>query len=124
MLKKLEDLQKKLDGEKKELLDLEEDFKKQSMMLSLDAQEDKKRELDKKKRYVKYIFEEYSQQMKDAEFEAAQQFMKEIKESVRRIAEKEGYIMVFEKRTPGLIVYDDKIDITDAVAREHDAQKR
>jgi len=46
--KKFDDMQQKLNDERTALAKLEEDFKKQTMMLSLDAQEDKKRELEKK----------------------------------------------------------------------------
>jgi len=119
----LDSLQKKLDKERELLGQIEEEFKKQSMMLSLDAKEDKQRELKKKQRYVKYIYEDFSEQMKEAELEAARKFGKELKEVVRQIAQKEGFLLVFEKGTPGLVVYDDVIDITDMVTKAYDQVK-
>lgn len=117
---KFEDMQKKLDEEKNVLLKLEEDFKKQSMMLTLDAQEDKKRDLEKKRRYYKYLYEDYTQQMKDAEMDATKRVGKELEKIVQKIAEKDGYTLILERRTVGLIFYDDTIDITDQVAKAYD----
>lgn len=120
MKKKFEDLQKKLDDERTALSKLEEDFKKQSMMLSLDAQEDKKRELEKKRRYYKYLYEEYTQEMKDAEMEAIRKIMKELEKVVEKIGDQEGYTVILEKRTLGLVYYNKSVDITDRVVEAYD----
>jgi outer membrane protein len=117
---KFEAMQKKLDEEKNALLKLEQDFKKQSMMLSLDAQEDKKRELEKKRRYYKYLYEDFTQDMKDAEMEATKSVGKELEKVVQKIAEKDAYTLILERRTVGLIFYDDAIDITDQVTKAYD----
>lgn len=120
---KFDALQKKLDDERNALVKLEEDFKKQSMMLSLDAQEDKKRELDKKRRYYKYLYEELTLEMKDLEQEATGDVGKELEKVVKKIAEKEGYTLILEKRTLGLIFFSTTIDVTDRVVDAYDATK-
>jgi outer membrane protein len=121
--KKFDGLQQKLDDERNSLIKLEDDFKKQSMMLSLDAQEDKKRELEKKRRYYKYIYEDLSQEMKDTEAETTSEIGKQLEKIVQKLAEKEGYTLILEKRTLGLIYYSDVIDITDRVVEAYDAAK-
>lgn len=123
LVKELDSLQQKLDKERESLRQIEDEFKKQNMMLSLDAKEDKQRELKKKQRYVKYIYEDFSEQMKEAELEAARKFGQELKELVRKIAQQENLLLVFEKGTPGLIVYDDVVDITDKVTKAYDQSK-
>lgn len=120
MKQKFEDLQKKLDEERAAVSRLEDDFKKQSMMLSLDAQEDKKRELEKKRRYYKYLYEEYTQEMKDSEMEAIRKIMKELEKVVEKIGEQEGYTVILEKRTLGLVYYNKTVDITDRVVEAYD----
>jgi len=120
---KFETLQKKLDEEKRKLLKIEEEFQKQSMMLSLDAQEDKQKELEKKRRYYKYLYEDLAQEMKDAEIEATKKVGKELEKIVTEIGKKEGYILILERRTVGLIYYDDSIDITDQVTKLYDKMK-
>lgn len=122
--KKFENLQRRLDEEKRKLLNIEEEFKKQSMMLSLDAQEDKKRELEKKRRYYKYLYEDLSQEMKDAEIEATKKVGKELEKVVTEIGKREGYIFILERRTVGLIYYDDSIDITNQVTQAYDKMKQ
>ena len=121
--KKFDAMQQKLDDERNSMIKLEDDFKKQSMMLSLDAQEDKKRELEKKRRYYKYIFEDLSQEMKEAESEATGEIGKELEKIVKKIAEKDGYTLILEKRTLGLIYFSEVIDITDRVVEAYDASK-
>ena len=122
--KKFDALQKKLSEEKRKMLKLEEEFKKQSMMLSLDAQEDKKRALDKQRRYYKYFYEDLSQEMKGAEIEATKKVGKELEKVVEEIGKREGYIIILEKRTVGLIYYDDSIDITNQVTQAYDKMKQ
>jgi outer membrane protein len=118
--KKLEGLQKKLDDERNAVAKLEEDFKKQSMMLSLDAQEDKRRELEKKRRYYKYLYDEFSQEMKETETESIKKVMEELQKVVAKIGQKQGYTLIVEKRTPGLIYFNKATDITDQVIEAYD----
>jgi len=120
--KKFDDMQQKLNDERNALAKLEDEFKKQSMMLSLDAQEDKKRELDKKQRQFKFMYDEYSQDMKDTEMEAIKKVMKELEKIVEKIGEKEGYTIIFERRTLGLLYFNNTIDLTDRVTEAYDKQ--
>ena len=120
MRAKFEELQKKLDDERNILAKMEEDFKKQSMMLSLDAQEDKKRELERKRLYYKYLHDDFTQQMQESEVQAIQRIMRELEKVVEKLAEKEGYTLILERRTMGLIYYSKTVDITDRVVEAYD----
>ncbi|MBW1730829.1 MAG: OmpH family outer membrane protein [Deltaproteobacteria bacterium] len=121
--RKFENLKKKLDAEKKEVMKLEEELKKQSLMLSLDAKEDKRRELERKKRYYKYLYNEFSQEMKEAEQDAKRMVGKEIEKIVEKIGKTQGYTIILERRTLGLVYYKDSIDITDQVVAAYDKMK-
>ena len=121
--KKFDEMQQKLDQERDALAKLEDEFKKQSAMLSLDAQEDKKKELEKKRRYYKFLYDEYTQEMKDTEVEAIKKIMQELEKIVAKMAEKEGYTLILEKRVLGLIYYNEAIDITDRVTEAYDKSK-
>ena len=116
-------LQKKLDDEKNEVVKMEEELKKQGMMLSLDAKEDKLKQLTKKKRYYKYLAEEFTQEMKEAEIAATNKFGKEIEKVVTKIGEREAYTLILGKRTVGLVYYNNAIDITDEVIKAYDQKK-
>jgi outer membrane protein len=118
--KKFESLQKKLDNEKAELTKLEEEFKKQSLMLSLDAKEDKQKELERKQRYYKYLYADYTEEMKDAELDARKKVGKEVGKIVGKIGKADGYVLIFESQAPGLIYWDDALDITEKVVQAYD----
>lgn len=114
-------LQKKLDAERAQISKIEEELQKQSMMLSLDAKEDKEMELGKKSRHYKYMYEEVTQEMKNAEYEATKSVGKEIEKIVEKIGQTDGYSLILEQGTMGLIYYNDAMDITDRVTKAYDA---
>lgn len=121
---KFEALQKKLDKERDELMKLEEELKKQSMMLSLDAKEDRQRELAKKRRHFKYLYDEYTQEMKEEELALTNKVGKEIDQIVDKIGEKEGYTIILERKGIGLLYVDRAIDITQKVIQIYDQEKQ
>ena len=120
--KKFDDMQQKLNAERDALSKLDEEFKKQSMMLSLDAQEDKKRDFEKKQRQFKFMYDEYSQEMKETEMEAIKKVMKELEKVVEEMGKKEGYTIILERRTLGLLYFNNTIDLTDRVTEAYDKQ--
>ena len=122
--KKVKAMQQKLDAEKNALIKMEEDFKKQSMMLSLDAQTGKQVELEKKRRYYKYLYEDFSIEMKNIEKNAKAKIGKELNDILKKIADDQGFSIIFERRTLGLLFYDDSIDITDLVVKTYDGMKK
>ena len=121
--KRFNALQVKLDGERAQIAKIEEELRKQSMMLSLDAKEDKEMELGKRTRHYKYMYGEVTQEMKDAEFEATRKVGKAIEKIVEKMAQKEGYTIILEAGTMGLVYYDDAIDITSQITEGYDKIK-
>ncbi len=121
---KFEALEKKLEDERRALLKLEEDFQRQSMMLSLDAQDDKRSELEKKRRYYRYLHEDLTEQMKDAEREATRRILTELEDVVNSIARQEGFTMILERNSPGMIYVNDSINITGRVIQAYDRAKQ
>jgi len=117
-------LQMKLDGERAQIAKIEEELRKQSMMLSLDAKEDKEMELGKRTRHYKYMYGEVTQEMKDAEFEATRKVGKEIEKVVEKMSKKEGYTIILEAGTMGLVYSDDAIDITKQVTEAYDKMQK
>jgi outer membrane protein len=61
--------------------------------------------------------------MKDTEVEAIKKVMQELEKIVAKMAEKEGYTLILEKRVLGLIYYNEAIDITDRVTEAYDKSK-
>jgi outer membrane protein len=117
-------MKKKLDEEVKDLQKLEEEFKKQSLMLSLDAQGIKKREVEGKKRYIQFLRNDFSQEMKETDLENSRKILKELEKIVGKIAKDEGYTLIFERKGVGLIYAAEAIDITDKVIKAYDRLKQ
>jgi len=118
---KFNTLQTKLDAERAQISKIEEELQKQSMMLSLDAKEGKEMELGKKTRHYKYMYEEVTQEMKNAEYEATKKVGQEIEKIVEKMGQTEGYSIILEEGTTGLIYYNNAMDITDRVTKAYDA---
>jgi outer membrane protein len=118
--KKFDEMQQKLNDERNSLTKLDEELKKQSMMLSLDAQEDKKRELDKKQRQFKFMYDEFTQEMKETEVDAIKKVMKDLEKIVEDMGKKEGYTIILERRTLGLLFFNAAVDLTDRVTEAYD----
>jgi outer membrane protein len=56
--------------------------------------------------------------------ETINRIMKELQAIVKEIGDKEGYILILEKRTLGLVYYNEAIDITDRVIKAYDNAKK
>ncbi len=118
--KEVEGMQKTLTDEQNALRKLQEDFEKQSMMLSLDAQEDKRMEYDSKLRYFNYLYEDTQARVKQLQESATARLYNELIGVVREIGLREGYTIILSKRGTGLLYNDGTIDITAEVISAYD----
>jgi len=80
--------------------------------------------LEKKKRHYKYLVEEFTREMKDAELEATRRVGKEVEKVVMEIGKREGYLMIIERRMAGLLYFDDTHDITEEVIKAYDQMEQ
>ncbi len=122
--KKYQSMKDKLDAEVKALQKIEVEFKKQSLMLSLDAQGGKRRELESKKRYIQFLRNDFTQQMKESDMENSQKIVKELEKIVAKIAKDSKYTLIFNKQVSGLIYVHPTFDITDQVVKAYDLLKQ
>jgi len=118
--KELEGMQKRLADEESALRQLQEDYQKQSMMLSLDAQEDKKREFESKSRHYKYLAEDFQATVQTLEAAVTNRLLNELSGVVREIGLKDGYTIILQKRGAGLLYNDGAVDITAEVISAYD----
>ena len=121
---KFESLKKKIKKEQDILRKAEEEWGKQSSILSAEARETKRRELEKKRMNYKHVAEDYASQLRSAELEVQKEVGKDLDKIVKDIGDKRGYTLILEKRTIGLVYYTDGLDITDEVIKAYDALKR
>lgn len=118
--KEIEEMQKRINDEGAELQKLREDYEKQSMMLSLDAQEDKKREFDSKARHYAYLREDFEATVNQLRAAATTRLYNELIGVVREIGLKGGYTLIMQKTGTGLLYNDGAVDITAEVISAYD----
>lgn len=121
---KKDGMQKRIDQKQSELLKLKDELEKQGMMLSMDAKEDKQKDFERKSREFKFLYEDLSDEMKKAEAEARNKILGELEEVVADIGNKEGFVLIFERRTSGIMFLDKAIDITDEAIKAYDKTKQ
>jgi outer membrane protein len=117
-------LQKKFDAKQNELLKLQEDLKKQSMMLSMDAKAGKEKEYERKRRELRYTYEDLMNEMRKADADAKKRMFKELQKVINDIGQKGKYLFILERRAGGIMYYGKIIDITDEVIKAYDLTKK
>jgi outer membrane protein len=116
-------LQKQLDGKQKELVELGKELEKQSMMLSMDAQEDRKRVIERKTRELEYFFKDLNEEMKKAQDKEQERIFEELAHIIAHIGSEENYTLIIEDRAGAVLYRKNTINITDKVIKAYDQTK-
>jgi outer membrane protein len=114
--------QQLIDSDEEEIRQLEEDMKKQSAVLSADAQKEKQETLQRK--YLSYQKRagELTKEVQDRRTEVLKDFNRKLVQAVQHVAERGGYAMVLDKEAEGGVVLFAKepMNLTDQVVKELD----
>ena len=112
----------KADFEKKgeEIEKLRKEIDRDSLVLDKEARNDREREIRIKINDLKTLQKKYTQEFKRYEARHVKKIQKAIFGIVKKIGEKEGYLMIVENM--GVLYYPDSIEITDEVIRIYNAQ--
>lgn len=122
--RKKADLQRELDKKQQELLQLRSEFEKQSMMLSMDAQESKRKEVERKARDLEYYLQDLNEEMARAQDREKKRIFEELGTVIEKIGSDGRYAIILEKRAGG-VLYDNKaVDITEQVIKAYDTVKQ
>jgi len=124
LLKKKKDvLQRQLDTKQKKLLELRKELEKQSMMLTMNAQADKRRIIERKTRELEYFFKDLNEDMRKAQEKEKKRMLKELGKVIEKIGSEENFTLIIEKRAGGVLYWADSIDITEKVIRAYEQMK-
>ncbi len=121
--KKQETLQNQFNEKENELKVLQKELEKQSLMLSLDAKEDRQREFERKRRELQFLYQDINEEMKKAEISAHQQVIDDLKTVVNTIAKAGKYELVLDSTRSNIVYWSGKADITDEVIAEYNRMK-
>jgi len=116
-------LQRQLDTKQKQLLELRKELEKQSMMLTMNAQEDKRRIIERKTRELEYFFKDLNEDMRKAQEKEKKRMLKELGKVIEKIGSEENFTLIIEKRAGGVLYWADSIDITEKVIRAYEQMK-
>lgn len=121
--KKVE-LQRQLDKKQQELLTLRSEFEKQSMMLSMDAQESKRKAVERKARELEYYLQDLNEEMARAQEREKKRIFEELGTVIEEKGVEGGYAIILEKRAGGALYWNRAVDITDQVIKAYDKLKQ
>jgi len=105
-----------------EIEDIEKKIERESLVMSKDVREEKQREMRIKIGDFKALQQKYMEDFKALENRIISRIQKEVVELVQEIGKKEGYTLIVEKRTGGVVYAPTSIDITDAVIQIYNTQ--
>ncbi len=120
--KKFAKIKRDLEQRQQELDKLKEELRKQSLMLSLEAQRDKEKEYERKLRDFRDLYQDYKEEMEREQYEAVRPIFQDIQEIAEKVRKKQEYSIVFDKNTSGVVCYDPAIDITEKVIKLYDKE--
>jgi outer membrane protein len=117
--------QKIVDQEEDEIKKLEEEITKQGAVLSGEAKKEKEMTFQKKLAAYQKKAVDLNREIQEKKTEVLKEFNKTLEEVVKKLAEKEGYQIVFDKNPDiGTVVYiTDSMDLSPKIVEEMDKLK-
>lgn len=113
------EFQNKLTLEKTQLDEMKKSFERESLVLSPEKQQDKQREFRIRVNDFKKMQEIFSREFKQLEVKLLNQIQKAVFEIANEIGKEEGYLLMLEKKTAGIIYHPAQIDITDKIIKKY-----
>jgi len=110
---------------REEIEKLKEEYKAQELLLSEEAKRERQEEIAKKSEALRELLDEVSKQMKEKEQKYTQEIVSDIMNKIKEIAEKEGYIFIFDKAALlyGAPPQDITKKIIDELNKEYEAER-
>jgi len=115
-------LQKKLKTEKNQLDELRKAIERESLVLSPEKLKEKQRDFRIRVNDLKKMQEEFAQEFKRLEVKLINQIQKEVFEISDAIGKKAGYLLIFERKTAGIVYHPAQLDITDQIIKKYNLQ--
>lgn len=110
-------------NQKKELDQMNEDWKKQAALLSEQARMDKQKEFQEKFLKLRQAEMDFQEEIKRKEQQETQKIAFKVAEMVDSLAKGEKLEAVFETNTAGLLYLANPVDLTDKVIKMYDDKK-
>ena len=119
---KFEKLQTKLEAEKQKVEEMNAALERESLVLSAEKKRDRQRELRDKVSDLKKMNSDFSEEMQIEQNKRFKQMEKEVFEITNAYGKANGFLLIVEKKTAGVIYTGDTVDITDQIITEYNAK--
>ncbi|MBU1340777.1 MAG: OmpH family outer membrane protein [Proteobacteria bacterium] len=113
------ELQKKFKAEKEELEELKKTFEREALVLSPEKQKEKQRDFRIRVNDFTKMQEEFAKDFKQLEVNLINKIQKDVFEITNEIGKDEGYLLIIERKTAGVVYRPDQIDITDQIIKKY-----
>jgi len=121
---KEEEIQKEINKKQETLLKLKDELEKKSLMLSMDAKEDKSKNFERQTREYKYFIDDISKKMRKYKLESQKKILEELSAIIQDIGKKNNYKLILGKRAGAVYYNDPGIDITDDIIKAYDISRQ
>lgn len=113
------EFQTKLKTEKEQLDELKKAFEREALVLSAEKQNEKQREFRIRVNDFKKMQEDFAKEFKRLEVGLIQKIQKEVFEITGQIGKEEGYLLILERKTAGVVYHPASLDITDQIIKKY-----
>jgi len=109
-----------LDKEMERLKKQKDDLEKQSMMIDPTKKAEKEAELQKALIEAQKLYYQLQNELQTKQSEAVEPIVKKMQEILREIAEREGYDLILDKNSSGIVYAPMKFDLSNELIRVYD----
>jgi outer membrane protein len=113
------ELQKKLQSEKNQLDELKKAFEREALVLSPEKQNEKQREFRIRVNDFKKMQDDFAKEFKGLELRLLNSIQKEVFAIAGEIGKEQGYLLILEKKTAGILYHPSQLDITDQLIKRY-----
>lgn len=98
-----------------ELKRLTEEFESQRFVLSKDALQEREIDLLKRRRDLERDFQAAQEELEIEQRKIMDPLLRDVRAAVQKVGESKGFTVILERGSPGVLYFEDKLDITDLV---------
>jgi outer membrane protein len=122
MLQEVEAKKKILSEKQQSVRQTEERLKKDSLTLSADERKNLEDKLANEAKELRRLNEDIEIELRKKDAELTKKAFADIQAAIKTIAEKEGYTIIFEKNSAGIVHMKSPVDITQKIMKIYDKQ--
>lgn len=115
-------MQKDVDSKRAEIEKLRDDFEKKGRLLSAEARKEKQENLERKVRDLRRLVDDYQRELEKKEQGLLQKVLEDLSGVIERIGKQHGFLMIVDRKSPGLVYAAPDADLTDEILKAYDQE--